>query len=416
MANVKLTKRLIDSFQYEGDGKSQDVRWDSEMRGFGVRIYPSGKKSFIIIYRHEGRQRFFTVGRYGQITLEEARDLARKAFGKVADDKDVLEMRQTARKKDGLTVKKAFKDFLERYAKQRNKQWKETERIFEYDVLPLFGNKPLAEVRKRDIIQLLDTVMDRGKPIMANRTLAAVRKFFNWCVERDMLQFSPVHGISAPARAKSRDRVLANYELAEVWRAAETINYPFGPLVQFMILTGQRRSETAAAKWEHIDLDTQTWKLPKENTKSKRDHYVHLSPLAISILKKCNKFLQGEYVFSSSGLKPFENFTRGRSELDSAINTARAEKGFKPLKNWNIHDLRRTLSSGLAALGIEQHVTERLLAHRSGIISGVAAVYNRYDYGPETQEALDRWAERVLEIVEEYPEPWGLSKFPTGRS
>jgi integrase len=392
----KLTKRLIDGFVFN-PSSSKDIRWDAEISGLGIRLYESGKRSFILSYRQDGTKRLYTIGQYGQITLEQARDLAQKRLGEIADGKDPLLLRKARRKKNDWTVRRAFNDFLSRYAKIHNKHWLETERIFKIDILPSIGNKPIDEVSKDEILKIIDKVVARGSGIMANRTLAAIRKFFNWCTERDLIKFSPAYKISAPCKNKTRDRVLSDDELRDIWRACDTIGYPFGNFVQFLILTAQRRGETSSTRREHFDKEAKLWRLPKENTKSNRLHIVPLQSVAISTLEKSPKL--GDYIFTSSGDRPFENMSRGKKELDKEISSIRKAQGKYPLEEWRLHDLRRTAASGMAQLGVSPHIIEKVLNHSSGIISGVAAVYNRYQYTKEIGEALTLWENHIKSIV-----------------
>lgn len=398
--NEKLTKRLIDSLAYNAGNGLRQVYWDTEISGFGVRVYPSGKKAFILSYRQNGTKRLFTIGQYGNITLDMARDLAKKKLGEVADGKDPLLNRKSAKKKHEWTVTKAYADFLKKYAKTHTEYWKETDRIFEKDVLPAIGKRPIDEVKKEDIIKILDKVSERKAGIMANRTLAAMRRFFNWCVERDLIAHSPAYMVAAPARNRTRDRVLADYELKEIWQACEGFGYPFGPLVQFLILTGQRRGEVASMMWDDYDEGNRLWTLPRESTKTDRQHHVHVSELAAKILEGLPNM--GSYVFTSAGERPFENFSRDKKELDTKIGKARKNNDphpIPPIPAWTLHDIRRTVASGMAKLGIAPHIVEKILNHSGGIISGVAAVYNRYEYAEETKAALDQWADHVQIIL-----------------
>jgi len=395
--NIKLSKRLIDDFAYQAMDGKKDIRWDSDISGFGIRLYPSGKKSFVYYYRKDGTQRLYTIGQYGSITLDQARDLARKRAGEVADGKDPLTAKRARKKKHEWTVEKAYRDFLEKYAKRFNKHWKETKRIFEKDVLPDLGKIPIDEVKRQDLVQLLDEIMERDAGIMANRTLAALKRFFGWCVERGLIENSPAVNIKRPARAKSRDRVLSDHEIVEVWRAAEQMSYPFSHLIKFLLLTGQRRGEVASMRWEDFDVKEKLWIIPQELTKSNRRQEVPLSDAALEILDYVLNL--GDYVFTSLGIRPFENFSRDKKELDTLINQARAKRAPK-IAPWTIHDLRRTVASGMARLKVAPHVIESVLNHRAGIISGVAAVYNRHDYLDEKREALDVWAAHILELLE----------------
>jgi integrase len=393
----KLTKRAIDSFTFNPDVPGKDIRWDADISGLGVRLYPSGKKSFVLSYRQNGTKRLYTIGQYGQITLEQARDLAKKRLGEVADGKDPVITRRDSRKKNEWTVQKAHSEFMERYAKVYNKHWKETERIFQKDILPAIGTTPVEDITKDDILRLVDAVLKRKAGIMANRTLKTCQKFFNWCIERDLIEHSPADRITMPAKAVSRDRVLSDDELSEVWKASEIMGYPFGYAVQLLTLTAQRRSEVLSAKWEDIDPQKQVWTIPRENTKTDRQHLVPLPVAASEVISKCKKL--GPYIFTSAGPRPFENMSRDKIILDKLISKSRLESGLPPITPWRIHDLRRTAASGMARLGVAPHVIEKVLNHSSGIISGVAAVYNRHHYTTEIGEALQLWANHVRKIT-----------------
>ncbi|MBN8542843.1 MAG: site-specific integrase [Alphaproteobacteria bacterium] len=391
-----MTKKTIDGFAFETSEK-KDIRWDAEMSGFGVRIYPSGKKAFILSYRQHGKKRLLTIGQYGKITLDQAKDIARKRLGEVADGKDPLLARKAVKKKNVNTVEKVYREFLEKYAKRFNKHWKETHRIFQKDILPVIGKTPIDEVKRQDLVTILDDVMERGAGIMANRTLAALKRYFGWCVERGLIEYSPAIAIKRPARAKSRDRVLSDSEIVEVWGAVDEMHYPFSSIIKFLLITGQRRGEVSTMRWSDFDKKEKIWTIPQEFTKSNRRQEVPLSDAALEVLNSIINL--GDYVFSSTGFRPFENFSRDKAELDARINKARAKRP-PEMQPWTIHDLRRTVASGMARLKIAPHVIESVLNHKTGIISGVAAVYNRHDYFEEKREALDLWAKYVIELLE----------------
>ncbi|MFA7275356.1 MAG: tyrosine-type recombinase/integrase [Pseudobdellovibrionaceae bacterium] len=393
----KLTKRFIDSLEYNAEAKARDVRWDSDISGFGIRIYPSGKKSFVLSYRQNGTKRLFTIGQYGNITLEQARVLAQKKMGEVADGKDPLLTRRAAKKKHDWNVNKAGKEFLKKLKSTSDRHHGEVERIFEKDIFPTIGKMPIDEVKKDHILKIIDNVLERGSGIMANRTLMRLSRFFNWCIERNLIEFSPVYKLPKPTQERTRDRVVADFEIKEILQVAATTNYPFGPLVLFLLLTGQRRGEAASMAWTDYDREQRLWILPREHTKSDRAHAVPLSDRAINILENAPKL--GDYIFTSAGNKPFENFSRAKKILDTRIKTLRSKDRQVNMTSWTLHDLRRTCASGMARLGVAPHVIEKALNHSSGKIRGVAAIYNRYEYATEMREAFDSWAEYVEKIM-----------------
>lgn len=391
----KLTKRDIDSFTYGG---GWDVRWDHAIPGFGVRVYPSGKKAYVLSYRQNNRKRLMVLGQTGKVTLDMARDLALQNLGAVASKSDPLQERR--KKSAGHSVEKVFDDFLERYAKPKNRSWKEVQRAFNADVIPAIGKKSIHEVTKQDIIKIIDKMADRGSLIMANRTLAHVRKFFNWCVERDLIQNSPAYKLPRPAPEVTRDRVLSEEEIRDIWCACEKEGYPFGSLIQLALLTAQRRTEVATMRWQDIDTSKALWTLQGEFTKNKNKHEVPLSGPVLQILQSVLRFEDCPYVFTTDGKTPFSNFGKAKARLDNMVNDARKEnRKNSTIPEWRIHDLRRTAASFMASLGAAPHVIERILNHSSGIISGVAAVYNRYQYADEMRDALEKWGEKAISIA-----------------
>ena len=179
-----------------------------------------------------------------------------------------------------------------------------------------------------------------------------------------------------PGRERARDRVLSDAELLKVIHAARTIGGPYGGIVEFLALTGQRREEVAQATWDEFDLDQRTWALPKERTKNSRSHVVHLAHGSLALLRRMPR--TGAYVFSITGSKPFGRFSAAKRKLDELSR----------ISGWRLHDLRRTCVSGMARLGVAPHVADKVLNHQSGTISGVAAVYQRHDFLAERREAM----------------------------
>jgi integrase len=242
----------------------------------------------------------------------------------------------------------------------------------------------VGEVRKRDVIALLDRVRERGSPIMANRVLASVRKFFNWCIGRGILEVSPCSGITAPAREQTRHRVLADEELVSILDAARQIAFPFGSIVQVLALTGQRRDEVGRMEWEHLDLRHKVWVIPGEHAKNGKPHLVQLSKPVVAILEAVPR--TGDLVFSRDGKRFFQGYSKAKARLDRLSGVS----------DWTLHDLRRTVVSGMARLGVAPHVADKILNHQSGTISGVAAVYQRHEFLKERKQALELWGDHIL--------------------
>lgn len=241
----RLTSKTIEALK---PTKKRTEHRDALLPGFGIRVTPKGAKTFFVNYRYDGKQKRLSLGRYPATSLGDARDKARL----ILQDIEGFEGSRSETGSRRLTVAEAVDLFIEIYAKRKNKTWRGTQRQLERDFISRFGQKPLDEITRADVIGSLDRVMARTGGVQVNRTLASIRKFFNWSVERGYLNQSPAAGISAPAKEHSRDRVLNDDELAAVWAACEKLGFPFGPLFRLLILTAQRRGEVALMRWgEH---------------------------------------------------------------------------------------------------------------------------------------------------------------------
>ncbi len=389
---------------------------------------PSKAMSWAVRYRHAGRPRKLTLGAYPAITLEAARDLGSKALRAAAGGRDPAQEKQSAKVEEKRRAaeevwaqrdlfENVAREFIERYAKPRaaNKgrpdAWVETGRILGLkpdpanpgkltesggDVIPRWRGRKIQEIAKRDVIALLDEIQDRGAPIMANRALAAVRKLFNWAASRDIVSASPCAGVTPPAAEKSRDRVLTDDELRLVWLAAEAEPWPYGPIVKLMILTGQREAEVAGMFEAEIKTDKRAWSMEGGRTKNGEAHEVPLSASALALLAAQPRIGRKRFLFSSDGESPVKSFSRAKDRIDEAVQKL---NGDKPIPKWVFHDLRRTVASGMAGLGIQLPVIEKVLNHKSGTFRGIVGVYQRHSFAEEKRSALDAWAKHVLSIV-----------------
>lgn len=249
-------------------------------------------------------------------------------------------------------------------------------------------------------------MVDRGSPINANRLLAVLRRMFNWCIERGLVERSPCEKLKAPAAEQARDRVLSDDEIRAAWQAFEGVGWPFGRIAQLLLLTGARRDEIAGARWSEIELEAKTWTIAKERSKNGVAHEIPLSDAAIRIIKGLPRIGgKGDgFVFTTTTRAPVSGWSRAKAHVDKsipAILQAGADLADLPVApaHWTFHDLRRTAASGMAGMGIAPYVVEAVLNHKSGTIKGVAAVYNRYSYATEKRAALDAWARRLEAIV-----------------
>jgi integrase len=381
---------------------------DGRISGLYLLLQPSGARSWAVRYRVGGKPAKFTLGSYPAVDLATARKRAQEALGELAGGNDPHARRKAAReaRKAEQSIKDRVEDvaavFVERYVKKNvGDAWaRETERLLRVEIIPKLGGKRLGEVKRSDVHDLLDGIVDRGSPITANRTLAVFRKLCNWAIERGIIAASPADKIKAPAAEESRDRVLGDDEIRIAWRAFERVGWPYGPISELLLLTGARLNEIAAARWSEIDLDAKTWTIAKERVKNGVAHEIPLSDAAIKVLSALPRMSArpDALVFSRTGRTPVSSFFHAKASIDAAI-VETLEEGEKAPAHWTFHDLRRTAASGMAGLGFAPHVVEAVLNHRSGTIKGVAAVYNKYNYASEKRAALDAWARRLKEIV-----------------
>ena len=391
---------------------------DDRITGLYLVAQPSGAKSWAVRYRADGAPRKLTLGSYPAVDLATARKRAQEALGDLAGGVD-----PAARKKAAKEARRAAQStadrveavaalFVERYAKRSvGPLWaRETERLLKIEVIPKLGSKRLGDVGRADIHNLLDSIVDRGSPYTANRTLAVLRRMCNWAIERGIIANSPVEKIKPQAVETARDRVLSDDEIRLAWRAFDKIEWPFGPIAKLLLLTGARRDEIAEGRWNEIDLAPKTWTIAKERSKNGVAHEIPLSDAAIQIIARLPRVGEKKdgFIFTTTGATPVSGFSRVKAAIDKVIVEAlkeqAAERGddpaeVRPPAGWVFHDMRRTAASGMAGLGIAPHVVEAVLAHKSGTIKGVAAVYNRYSYATEKRAALDAWARRLDAIV-----------------
>jgi integrase len=389
---MRLTTKAVETMR---PGTERREVPDAHMPGLYLVAQPSGAKSWAVRYRHQGVSRKHTLGTYPAIDLKSARALAGKALRAVAEGRDPGREKIEARTKQADSVDNLVEEFLERHVRRSNRirTQEETERLFRLHILPRWRGRLIGTITKRDIIETIDRVADNGSPTAANRVLAAVKTFFNWCVARDILAVSPVQGVKPPTPEKSRDRVLDDAELRRVWEAAGKIGYPFGTMVRLLIATGQRRDEVAQIQWQEIDLKKRLWTLARERTKNDTAHEVPINDIVLNILNTIPR--HGTYLFSTNGgSTPSSNYSHNKRRLDSLL---------PGLPDWRLHDLRRTCATGLAKLGVPVHVTEALLNHKSGKISGIAAVYNRHDYKNEKIQALEAWGRHLDTLINGKP-------------
>jgi integrase len=407
MAKTRLTELGVSKLTPPASGRIE--LFDSALPGFGVRVTSSGVRSFFVMTRVRGTLKRVTLGTHPELKLGEARTLAREAMAKARLGEDPSAAKRAARRPAERPVERVIETYITKAQKARGRRsWQEVERALTRELAPWQG-RPIETITRADVLELVDGIVDRGAPAMANLLLRYLKHFMGWCVERGLMETNPAAGIRAPAEVRSRDRVLTDAELAAAWVGCDALGWPFGPLVRLLVLTGQRRDEVAGMRWRDLDLEQRVWTLPRELTKSDRAHVVPLAEPVVEIIKDLPRL--GELVFPAQragSANPVSGFSRVKVRLDAQmvelLKDAATENGQDPekveLKPWRFHDLRRTAASGMARLGVPPHVIGHALNHAPAASLGqLGAVYVRHDYVHETRKALAAWALEVEKVV-----------------
>jgi len=406
----KITKRIVDALK---PGSQAEFLWDDGLPGFGIKITPENRRVYLIQYRMGGRgfpTRRYTIGKHGEFTPEKARERAQALLQGVRDGIDPMGEKATARVN---TVRKLVDEFIKSRRDKGRRSADEVEWLLKREVVAAWGDRPVASITRADVVRLLDTITERGAGTLANRTLAHIKTMFAWAEGRGTLMASPAKGIEKPSAEISRDRTPNNAELVEIWRAADSLGWPFGKAVQLLILTGQRREEVSGMAWSEIKFDTATWSIPAARSKNALAHDVHLSSAAFMLLRSLPRFVEEhpnevDLIFTTTGNTSISGWGKAKRKLDAKIlearqNTAK-EAGtdplkVKPMEAWTLHDLRRSVATGMNDLGVLPHVADRILNHASAKKGGVMAVYNRAEYAGERKAAMSLWAEHLERLL-----------------
>ncbi len=360
---------------------------DAQMSGLVLRITPTGSKTWSVLLPITNpdlpagprRTRRATIGRYPAVGLRAAREKAQALLQVAAAGRDpIREREQHARERETRLFKPVVARFIDLYAKPNQRNWKATEHLLKMHVVKAWGDRAIDSVTRRDAHELLDGLVAAGKLAIAREVRKHITKLFNWAADRDMIAASPLAGLRRRELGyEAREKVLDMDELRRVWDAAGTIGYPFGTITRLLILTGQRRGEIAAAK--HSWFTASTLEIPASAYQTGRAHTVPLGPEAAAIVKTLPRWTCGEFVFSTkAGRTPVCGHSNAKERLDKLSGVT----------GWTIHDIRRSVATHMARLGVPADHIERVLGH---VIPGVAGVYNRHAYAAEKRAALELW-------------------------
>ena len=344
-----------------------------------------GGKTFVYFYRLSGRLRRLTLGTYPAISLAQARDAWRKARHDVQAGRDPGRIRSAG---NGATdFQGVFEEWLKR-DQANNKSVDVVRRSIKRDVLPYWQHQQITDIGRRDVLDVIDAIADRGAVMSARRIQARLHRLFKWAVGRGIIETNPLADLPMPGEETRRDRVLKPDELIKVWNAAEQIGWPYGPAFQMLILTGCRREEIGQLRWSEIEDDT--IKLEGSRTKNGEPHNIPLSAAACAVLHNLPRIAGSDFVFTSTGKKPLRAWSVAKARVDDISQVG----------SWRTHDLRRSTATGLQGLGIPLQVTEAVLGHTAGSRGGIIGVYQRHDYAAEKRAALEAWGDYVRALIE----------------
>ena len=289
------------------------------------------------------------------------------------------------RSESTLVYSELVDSYVEKHLKPNARSWKNVASGLRHARMSRFINRRTAEISRRDIIAVIDDIVAEGKPQAAINHLRHLKMMFNWAAGRDMIGANPCDGVKSPGRTTERDRVLSDPEIAAIWKATSELPAPFGAMYRMFLLTGQRRSEVATMQWHEVDGTV--WTIPREKVKKDRPHAVPLSKTALTTLASLPQYGSEAYVFSTTGgNRPSSNFHKVKQELDRLSGTG----------GWTIHDIRRTVRTKLAELGISEIVARKVVNHETGKVD---RIYNRHGYLDEKRKALAKWETRLLSLV-----------------
>ncbi|WGR67828.1 MULTISPECIES: site-specific integrase [unclassified Bradyrhizobium] len=394
---VKISKTQVDRMT------AGQILADKEVKGFVARCLNSGAVTYGYRYRDKttGKQRWLGLGLHGNITAEQARDFAKKAAGEVADKKDPQGELETSRadaKREKLAAVNTVNTVLDAFEKDHVDALRSGDQVkaaFTNHVRPRIGDKSIYDLKRSDITTMLNEIKAESGPVMADRVLAHVRKAFNWQMVQDDEFKSPIVRGMAKTKPKerARKRILADDEIRDVWAALDKIEQPacYPRYVKSLLLAMARRNECSEMHSEEINGDL--WTIPGARYKNKLDHVIPITPALRALIGE----KPDGYVFSTTGgKKPFSGFSKAKKELNRIIAKIRKAEGRAPMKQWQLHDLRRTGRSLMSRAKVDADHAERCMGH---VIGGVRETYDRYEYLEEKRQAFEALASMLNMIL-----------------
>jgi integrase len=429
---MKLTERKIEKLTTE-HGRKDRLAFDDTQRGLAVRVTASGGRTYLCQYTLHGHKWRIPLGACSAVALSKAREAAAAIMGEIAKGRNPAILRKEAaaaerarRARNRLTLRVLIEDWNRLHLASRRASYAmEAVRALHYAFADHLDDAA-EDLDRATVVRALDALTRRRKrkdgdgsnkrqgAAMAGRTAAYGRAAYAWAVKRSAVRANPFTALPIDKSVATRERVLSDAELVEIWNAASDAASHYGTIIRLLILTGQRRGEVAGMTWSEISEDLTTWTLPGERTKNGAAHSVPLSAAVCDLFKatlprdakEAKRVLNdwrasGALVLPGAAGTPFAGWTKAKRALDAAIIDARAKRAAAAaLAPWTVHDLRRTVATGLQRLGVRFEVTEAVLNHISGSRGGIAGVYQRHDWASEKRAALDAWAAHVLTATE----------------
>ena len=424
MPKIKLTTAAVAKLTPPKVGRVD--YFDATLPAFGLRVSSTGARKWFLMTRVAGKQIRITLGvaRVDEdspgMSLAEARRKAGEMMEARTAGHDPRQAEAEAKRANQQKAKDTFgvvaKVFLSEYVQPRLRP----PTISDYrmtlgeksTITADWRDRPIANISKTDVRTLLRDRTANAGPIAANKTLAYLSKFFNWAAEQDHIEVPPTIALKAPNPKRRGERTLSREEIPEVLAAIEKKAGALAPVFKLLLLTGQRRSEVAGMRWDELrDLDgvSPIWELPAVRSKNRLAHLIPLSPAAVDIIKAQPRMIyrdgdqniQSAFVFTSTGRTAVTGFSNAKERVDAEIAAERRKIEIPPMAEWDLHDLRRTVSTGMNDwLGIRPHVVEAVLNHISGDAKrGVAGTYNKALYLEERRQALTAWANLVVNLA-----------------
>ena len=429
MAKAAITKRTVDGAR---PGSRDQFIWDTDVAGFGLKVTPAGGKVYIFQYRiarpgeaSRTAAKRYTIGKHGKLTPDQARKRAKELAAMVETGTDPRQAELDAfaaadaakraeaervRVETELAFSRVANQWLDHYEHEKGRRpasIRQAKLVVENHLRPALEAKPMPHIGRGELQPIIDAIPAKQRA-MKRAVFAYASILFGWAAKRGMIDANPLSAMERPSPPEARKRVLTDAELADTFRATHDCRTPFGAFFRLLILTGQRRSEVAGMEWSEVDRASAVWTIPAERAKNKAAHIVPLSAPALEELdrlagaegqEKQNWPISG-FVLTTTGENAISGISKAKLALDAAIEKTRAGEA---LAAWRIHDLRRTLATGLQRLGVRFEVTEAVLNHVSGAKSGVAGVYQQHDWKEEKRSALEAWARHVASVVNPAP-------------